>query len=202
MGWKRSGARLGLTGLLAGVSAACLGPPSPEEPSAKAPETARTSEAPPPPPPKPAVVATEISALRAKEHPCVESAADAGAGARAADHKPGTAGAGAIAADHKPSTNGSLPPERIQEVVRERFGVMRLCYEAGMRRNTSLQGRVETKFVIELNGTVTTSALQCTTMPDDVAVDCVVDAFRKLEFPSRKGGTVTVVYPIIFRPSN
>jgi hypothetical protein len=39
-------------------------------------------------------------------------------------------------------------------------------------------------------------------MPDDIAVDCVVGEFGKLQFPAPEGGMVTVVYPIMFNPGD
>jgi hypothetical protein len=40
------------------------------------------------------------------------------------------------------SVSGRLPPEVIQRIVRQNYGRLRLCYEAGLRSNPSLQGRV------------------------------------------------------------
>jgi Ca-activated chloride channel family protein len=100
------------------------------------------------------------------------------------------------------TVNGRLDPSLIQHVVRTHFGAMRLCYEKGLRRNPNLAGKVTTKFVIGLDGAVMTAGLACTSMPDDIAVDCVVDEFTKLAFPTPKGGAITVIYPIIFNPSN
>jgi hypothetical protein len=99
-------------------------------------------------------------------------------------------------------TNGHLDPALVQQVVRSRFGAMRLCYEYGMSRNRNLSGRVTTKLVIGLDGAVTATALVCTSMPDDVAVDCIVNEFARLSFPKPEGGTVTVVYPVIFKPGD
>ena len=94
-----------------------------------------------------------------------------------------------------------LEPAVVQRVVRAHFPVMHACYLRGLARNPRLQGRVTTKFVIDSNGSVVSHELVCTSLPDDVAVDCVVNAFGDLSFPKPDGsGTVTVVYPIIFNP--
>jgi hypothetical protein len=39
-------------------------------------------------------------------------------------------------------------------------------------------------------------------LPDAAVVKCVVDGFRKLQFPKPEGGIVTVVYPIVFNPED
>jgi hypothetical protein len=131
----------------------------------------------------------EVRALRAEQHPC--------------DGYSPLPDAGAVAGHQ---TDGGVPgwlaPEVIQKLVRNHFGAMRLCYEYGMRRNRNLAGRVTTKFVIGLDGSVTSATLQCTSIPDDVAVDCVVNEFGKLKFPAPDHGKVTVIYPIMFNPGN
>ena len=55
------------------------------------------------------------------------------------------------------TVNGRLPPEVIQRIVRQNFGRFKLCYEDGLRKNPSLQGRVAVKFVIDRSGAVSTA---------------------------------------------
>jgi len=97
-----------------------------------------------------------------------------------------------------PTVNGHLPPEVIQRVVRENFGRFRFCYEAGLRANPSLRGRVVVKFVIDRGGAVGLSTDAGSALPDSRVTQCVVRAFGDLSFPSPEGGMVTVVYPILF----
>ena len=100
------------------------------------------------------------------------------------------------------SVSGRLPPEVIQRIVRQQFGRFRACYEAGLRSNPDLQGRVSIRFVIDANGSVTTSANGGSDLPDSSVVSCVVAAVRGLAFPQPEGGVVTVVYPINFTPAD
>jgi hypothetical protein len=97
-----------------------------------------------------------------------------------------------------PTVNGHLPPEVIQRVVRENFGRFRFCYEAGLRANPSLRGRVVVKFVIDRGGAVGLSTDAGSDLPDSRVTQCVVRVFGDLSFPSPEGGMVTVVYPILF----
>jgi predicted Zn-dependent peptidase len=99
--------------------------------------------------------------------------------------------------------NSRLTPEEIQRVVRQRFGVFRRCYEDGLRKAPSLQGRVTTRFVIDTNGHVTSAALETTNdgLPDLAVQQCVAAGFTTLTFrPPQKNETVT--YPIIFNPGD
>ncbi|HSO35440.1 MAG TPA: AgmX/PglI C-terminal domain-containing protein [Labilithrix sp.] len=98
------------------------------------------------------------------------------------------------------TTNGRLPADVIQRIVRQNFGRFRLCYEAGLRGNPSLSGRVATKFVIGRDGAVNQSSDAGSDLPDQNVVACVVRSFNALSFPSPEGGIATVTYPIILTP--
>ncbi len=95
---------------------------------------------------------------------------------------------------------GRLAPEEIQRVVRSEWERFRGCYEDGLRRNPSLEGRVSVRFVIERDGSLRDLASVAPTMPDPEVVRCVVARFGTLRFPPPHGGTVTVTYPIMFSP--
>ena len=97
-------------------------------------------------------------------------------------------------------SNGRLPAEVIQRIVRQNFGRFRLCYEAGLRGNPGLSGRVATKFVIGRDGAVMQSSDAGSDLPDQKVVACVVRSFQSLSFPQPDGGIATVTYPIILTP--
>jgi hypothetical protein len=100
----------------------------------------------------------------------------------------------------KTTTNGHLPPEVIQRVVRQNFGKFRFCYEAGLRENPALTGRVATRFVIDRNGAVTIAQDGGSDLPNQQVVQCVVRSFQSLSVPEPKDGMVTVTYPITLTP--
>jgi hypothetical protein len=100
------------------------------------------------------------------------------------------------------SVNGRLPPEVIQRIVRQHFGQFRLCYEAGLRANPSLQGRVGVRFAIDRSGAVSFASDGGSDIPDQGVVQCVVAGFRTLSFPAPEGGTVAVSYPLVFSPGD
>jgi TonB family protein len=94
-----------------------------------------------------------------------------------------------------------LAPEVIQGVVRANYGRFRNCYEAGLRRNPKLDGTVRVHFTIDTDGTVAQVRVESSSLPDADAVRCIVEGYGKLSFPSPKGGQVSVVYPLAFKPS-
>lgn len=94
------------------------------------------------------------------------------------------------------------PPTEIQRIVRASFGRFKLCYQDGLRRNSSLAGRVSTNFIIDTDGTTLDARADESTLPDPVAVECIVRTFDLIRFPPPQGGYVIVVYPLIFAPGD
>jgi hypothetical protein len=97
--------------------------------------------------------------------------------------------------------SGRLPQEIVQRIVRQNFGRFRLCYEAGLRGNPGLTGRVAVAFVIDRTGAVVVAAAdRSTDMADPNVVSCVVRGFQNLSFPAPANGSVQVVYPLMLAP--
>ena len=85
--------------------------------------------------------------------------------------------------------------------MRQSFGLFRGCYEAGLRVNPTLEGRVTARFVIARDGSVATVQSGGADLPDPGVVSCVLRAYRSLSFPAPKDGIVTVTYPLTFTPA-
>jgi len=98
------------------------------------------------------------------------------------------------------TVSGRLPPEVIQRIVRQNYGRFRMCFEQGLARNPNLEGRVQVRFVIGRDGSVSNVANGGSDLPDSGVVSCVISAYYGLSFPQPEGGIVTVVYPIMFAP--
>jgi hypothetical protein len=98
------------------------------------------------------------------------------------------------------SSNGRLPAEVIQRIVRLNSGRYINCYQAALRTNPSLEGRVTVRFVIGRDGSVQVASDGGSDIPDTGVRQCVVSSFTNLSFPQPDGGLVTVVYPIMFSP--
>jgi hypothetical protein len=99
------------------------------------------------------------------------------------------------------NASGRIPPEVIQRVIRQNFGRFRNCYEAGLRNNPNLAGRVAVKFVIGRDGSVSQASNGGSDLPDSGVVSCIVGAFRGLSFPQPENGIVTVGYSIQLNPN-
>lgn len=97
-------------------------------------------------------------------------------------------------------TIGKIPPEVIQRVVRQSFGRFRGCYEAGLRTNPGLAGRVVVGFTVGRDGAVVSAQSAGSDLPDPSVISCVVKGFYGLSFPAPEAGVVRVTYPIVFSP--
>lgn len=99
------------------------------------------------------------------------------------------------------SVAGRVPPELIQRVVRQNFGMFRLCYETGLRKDPKLGGRISTSFTIDAKGAVK-NVSATSDLPDKDVVECVKKDFAGLVFPALDAGVVKVTYPITFTPAD
>jgi hypothetical protein len=98
------------------------------------------------------------------------------------------------------AVEGRTPPDVIQRIVRDNFGRFEVCYDAGLRKQPRLSGRVAVKFTIDRRGAVAMASDAGSDLEDDVVVACVVRAFDSLVFPESTDSAVTVVYPVVFTP--
>lgn len=106
----------------------------------------------------------------------------------------------ALASTALPAATGRLQPETIQGVVRRHYGKFRTCYEGGLSRLPSLEGRISVRFIIDRDGSVPVMISENSDVPDPEVVRCVVSEFQHMKFPEPDGGIVTVVYPIMLSP--
>jgi TonB family protein len=95
---------------------------------------------------------------------------------------------------------GYLDPRVVQNVVQGGYFSMRECYEEGLARDTELSGKIQVRFIIDHDGRVSSAQLDDNTLPDCEAARCMLEVYRRLEFPEPNGGRVTVVYPLTFTP--
>jgi ribosomal protein S27AE len=105
---------------------------------------------------------------------------------------------GARVREGHPTVSGRLSAAVISGVVRTNFGRFRMCYEEGLARTPGLRGRVEVRFVVGRDGSVSNVSQAGSDLGDTRVVSCVVSAFYGLSFPAPAGGIVTVVYPLSF----
>lgn len=96
---------------------------------------------------------------------------------------------------------GQMPAILIQRVMRQNFGRIRLCYEDGLRRDATLEGRVAIEFTINGDGSVSDVEDGGSYLPDPAVIQCLLGAVRKIAFPEPpRGKAVRVIYPWSLSP--
>ncbi len=93
---------------------------------------------------------------------------------------------------------GKMSADLVERFVRLRFARLRACYEAGLKKDPTLGGKITMSFVISKNGTVRTPSAS-STLADKTTTDCIVHQFALLTF-SRPTEEVTVTYPFDLVP--
>jgi hypothetical protein len=99
------------------------------------------------------------------------------------------------------TVSGSTSPMVIQAVVRRNMEGARRCYNDALRADPALGGRVVVRLVIARDGKVASSNVGELRGLSQAVADCVARSMLRAVFPAPEGGTVTVMYPIVFGPN-
>jgi hypothetical protein len=104
-----------------------------------------------------------------------------------------------LATDGGVARVGSLPKEAIRDVIKaDREGV-NACYEAALKTNGALAGRIAMRFTVSGEGVVTKAEVASASITDGAMIDCVRGRVLGWKFPKPTGGgLVTVTYPFVF----
>ncbi len=95
---------------------------------------------------------------------------------------------------------GSMDKKKIDRVIKRHLKDIGACYDNALAEAPGLQGKVTVKFVIVLDGTVSSAATKESTMNSPALESCVNEKFMTFQFPEPKGGIVIVSYPFDFSP--
>lgn len=97
--------------------------------------------------------------------------------------------------------DGSLDPSVIAREIRGRLGAIKACYEAGLKRNPNIGGKLQLRFEISSVGKVTSADIENDTMHDEEVASCIKSRVQTWRFPAPSGGSVQFSYPFIFQAS-
>lgn len=87
----------------------------------------------------------------------------------------------------------------VQKVVRKYSGQVKYCYEAQLKNDPSLSGRVEVQFTVN-KGRVASASVFGNSTGSDPLGKCIVGKVRKWKFPEEIQGDI--VYPFVLSPSS
>ena len=85
--------------------------------------------------------------------------------------------------------------DMVRRIVRAHINEVRSCYNAGLTKNPSLEGRVLIKFTIIPTGKVSSAMVEENTTKDTAVGNCIAKAVKRWSFPKVAKGTAIVTYP-------
>lgn len=99
--------------------------------------------------------------------------------------------------------SGEFDAATVQRQIKQRLKSITRCYEAELRKNPSLAGKVTVTFTIQERGNVTDARASENTTGSPGVADCVTRTISRFRFnPGPDGGSVTFRYPFVFQPQN
>ncbi|MCA9596840.1 MAG: AgmX/PglI C-terminal domain-containing protein [Myxococcales bacterium] len=98
-----------------------------------------------------------------------------------------------------PPVTNYISPQVVMRPIRERAACLRRCYQAGLARDPSLEGRLVIRFVVDADGWVRRAQLQESQLASDDVGECVRQVFLGLHYEPLHDA-ITVVYPVVFAP--
>jgi hypothetical protein len=101
-----------------------------------------------------------------------------------------------------PTSRTNVPAEVMERVIRAADKELRACYDEGLAKDASLGGKITFSFLIAEDRNVRDLRTVCTSLPDAEVVSCMAARFSQLQFPRWRSGRLTVVFPILFSPSD
>jgi len=86
----------------------------------------------------------------------------------------------------------------LSAALRERALAARSCYEAALKKDASLRGKVVLGLQLSDDGSVCASRIVQDTLKKSDAVSCIQNLFLGARFPAPGGGCVNVALPLAF----
>lgn len=96
-----------------------------------------------------------------------------------------------------------LDPNAVASKIRQYRGALVACYEAALKRNATLSGKITLRFSIGKVGKVSKVSIEEDTMHDPDFNECIVERASNWRFPPPQSGNddVQFAYPFIFQSS-
>lgn len=105
---------------------------------------------------------------------------------------------GLVAAEQAEIDSPDIDQGKLGAFVRARIGLIKACYEAQLKRNPRLRGKIRIRFTILETGGLTDVAAVENSLGSAEVVSCILGTMRGWRTPFRPHGTVTVDYPFVF----
>ncbi|MBF0440594.1 MAG: AgmX/PglI C-terminal domain-containing protein, partial [Oligoflexales bacterium] len=96
---------------------------------------------------------------------------------------------------------GEINPKLIESIITKNKFEIQLCYELALRRNKTLNGKMEWKWRLDSRGTLSELALVDSTIEDRRMAHCIQNKIASWKFPRPNRGSVEITYPFYFSRS-
>ena len=105
---------------------------------------------------------------------------------------------GSVAAESAEIDSADVDQGKLASFVKARMAAIKACYEAGLKRNPSLKGKIRIRFTILETGALDEIVAAENGVGSPEVAACIVGTMRSWRTPFRPSGTVTVEYPFVF----
>jgi outer membrane biosynthesis protein TonB len=95
----------------------------------------------------------------------------------------------------------AYPPAALHDTFSKAEAKLVACYLPGKKRDPKLRGKVIVKLTINGDGSAHQVVNEQSTLLDPEVIACVIRTVKALRFTKPVEGSVTVIYPFIFRPT-
>ncbi len=99
-----------------------------------------------------------------------------------------------------PTVDGSLDQKAVNRIVKRNQPAIKHCYEAELRLNPKLNGKVTVEWTIGSTGAVTNASVVSSSLSNSNVEKCILKTVRRWRFPRPEDETV-IEYPFIFMSS-
>jgi hypothetical protein len=118
---------------------------------------------------------------------------------RSGDRGDERAARGSVTGSAPIDVDGGDPREIINE-VRRRLGAIKACYQASLKINPQLGGKLQLRFTISAIGKVVSSSVEKDTVRDLELSRCITAKIASWRFPSASE-RVDITFPFVFQPA-
>lgn len=175
------------------------------------PRKVEPAAAPPPPPPPPPDESFAAQSAPASETmgTAEESQANPAALGRAANGKRTTLEPNAAPGDNSKANNDGCSgtcqnrvDAALSQAVRQRGVSAKNCYNAALRSNPNLQGKVSVKLRVGPSGSTCSTSIASDTLGDPSVTSCILQKFKGGGYPKPTSGCADFEVPLAFIPSS
>jgi hypothetical protein len=95
---------------------------------------------------------------------------------------------------------GEVDKKLIEAVVEKNHLQLQVCFERALKRDRSIQGKMEWQWVLTTRGEIVDLNLVSSTIRSPQMTNCVKEKILSWRFPKPKKGSIEITYPFFFTP--